>query len=214
MQNSRELMARQPSSTFRWWLATSISKPSHVLGYGEAMLTASQEHALRIVGESDTLGFINEIKHIAIESNTNTLMILEEGHPIRLYPQSQVTPGTERVYRYWFTYDGNIVTFEDIDFDRKNQFGRLNQPLTINGEFNDRRKINTERPTKVFNIVDLDGSGTCFAVCGIDDNIRKHFILESPVGRQTAATHKAATAATPRSKTKRARVATALFGAY
>ena len=209
--------ALRPSSSFRWWLATSTDEPSVLLSYKDAQ----KKHLLRIVGESDHFGFINQVFSVVVseDDRARTPMINLHGEMTPLYQENQITPGIEHIRHYLFTSEnGKIVTtFDNLKFDDDTRFGKLNKRLVIEGE----PKPYVDNEVEVFHLVNLDSYGTCLAICLMSGN-RRYYILEEPEGhkepitpKRPTVTHKTARRSAVISQPQKSgsRVATAV-GAY
>lgn len=178
---------------FRWWLITRTTEPTHVLSYGEAILAASRNPHLHIIGCDHTNNIVNQACIISLESHTNTLVALIDGAQIRLFPQNQVTPETTRISGYWFSGEAldDVVTFQDIEFSPKDASWQAATRLELHGEIDSFRHLNMDQGAQIANLVKLADDGTCFAVCIVSGTIRQHYLLERPAGRAKASVYRA-----------------------
>ena len=179
---------------FRWWLATKVNEPNHILSYLEAVDVVSRGGHLHIIADTDkgADNLINDIFKISIESNTNTLLLVDKGQTVHLFPQHQITPQTRCITNYWFSGSelNSVKIFSDLSFG-KNSLGHINTRLALHGQLDDNRELNTRQATEVYNIIKLSSDGTCFASCLVDDSLHQYYILKSPADRITARTYKA-----------------------
>ena len=179
---------------FRWWLATKVDEPNRILGYLEAVNTVSNGEDLRIIADPDKGmdNLVNGIFKISIESNTNTLLLVDKDRTVHLFPQHQITPQTRCITNYWFSGSGlnSVKIFSDLSFG-ENSLGHIESRLALHGQLDDKRELNTSQATEIFNIIKLSNDGTCVASCLIDDAFHQYYILKSPADRITARTHRA-----------------------